>query len=66
MHLHNHRIHEDPQMNTVLGEIKKWSFRYFRKLDNKTNALSGNQLDNSKTAYRLKRYWIITLPDRLE
>jgi hypothetical protein len=35
----NHRIHEDLQMNTVLSEIKQWSAKYVRKLENHTNAL---------------------------
>jgi Zn-finger protein len=31
-----HRIHEDIQMNTVLGEIKKWSVKHLSKLGNYT------------------------------
>jgi hypothetical protein len=64
--LNNHRIHEDLQMNTVLSEIKKWNTKYLRKLENHTNALVVNLLDNSETTHRLKRYTILTLPDRPE
>jgi hypothetical protein len=32
--INNHRIHEDPQMNTALSEIKKWNTKYLRKLEN--------------------------------
>jgi hypothetical protein len=31
-YINNHRIHEDLQMNAVLGEIKKWNTKYLRKL----------------------------------
>jgi hypothetical protein len=36
-------------MNTVLSEIKKWNTKYIRKLENHTNALAVNLLDNSET-----------------
>jgi hypothetical protein len=42
----NHRIYEDLQMNTELSEIKNWSTKYLRKLENRSNALTVNQLDN--------------------
>jgi hypothetical protein len=58
-YINNHRIHEDLQMNTVLSGIKKWTTKYFRKLDNHTNALAVNLLDNSKTTHRLKRYTVV-------
>jgi hypothetical protein len=41
-------------MNTVLGEIKKWNTKYLTKLENRTNALAVNLLDNSETTHRLK------------
>jgi hypothetical protein len=53
-------------MNTVLSEIKKWNTKYLRKLENHTNALAVNLLDNGETTHGLKRYTIITLSDRLE
>jgi hypothetical protein len=59
-------MYEDLQVNTVLCEIKKWGAKYLRKLENHTNALAVNLLDNSVTKYRLKRYSILTLPDRPE
>jgi hypothetical protein len=59
----NHRIHE---MNTALSEIRKWNTKYFRKLENHTNALAVNLLHNSETTHRLKRYTGLTLPDRPE
>jgi hypothetical protein len=34
-------------MNTVLSELKKWNIKYLRKLENHTNALAVNLLDNS-------------------
>jgi hypothetical protein len=55
-YINNHRIHEDLQMNTVLSGIKKWNTKYLRKLENQTNALAVNLLDNSETTHRLKRY----------
>jgi hypothetical protein len=61
--VHNHRIHEDLQMNTVLNEIKKCNTKYLRKLENHTNALAVNLLDNSEATHRLKRYTILTQPD---
>jgi hypothetical protein len=65
-YINNHRIHEDLQMNTVLSEIKKWNTKYLRNLENHTNALAVNQLDNSETTNRLKRFTVLTLPDRPE
>jgi hypothetical protein len=53
-------------MNTVLSETKKWNAKYLRKLENHTNALAVNLLDNSETTHRLKRYTVLTLPDKLE
>jgi hypothetical protein len=65
-YINNHRTHEDLQMNTLLSEIKKWNIKYLRKLGNHTNALVVNLLDNSETTHRLKRYTVLTLPDRPE
>jgi hypothetical protein len=65
-YINNHRIHEDLQMNTVLSEIKKWNTRYLCKLENYTNALAVNLLDENETTHRLKRYTVLTLPDRPE
>jgi hypothetical protein len=56
-----HMIHEDLQMNTVRSEIKKWNTKYLNKLENHTNALAVNLLDNSGTTHRLKRYTVLTL-----
>jgi hypothetical protein len=64
--MNNHRIHEDLQMNTMLSEIKKWNTKYLRKLENHTNALEVNLLDNSETTHGLKRYTVLSLPDRPE
>jgi hypothetical protein len=64
--VNNHRIHEDLQMNTVLSEIKKWSTKYLRKLENHTNAIAVNLLHNSETTHTLKRHTFLTLPDRPE
>jgi hypothetical protein len=64
--VNNHRIHENLQINTVLSEIKKWNTKYLRKLENRTNALAVNLLDNSETTHRLKRYTVLTLPDTPE
>jgi hypothetical protein len=33
-------------MNTVLSEIKEWNTKCLRKLENHTNALALNLLDN--------------------
>jgi hypothetical protein len=65
-YIKDHGIHEDLQMNTVHGEIKKWNTKYLRKLENHTNALAVNLLDNSESTHRLKRYTVLTLPDRPE
>jgi hypothetical protein len=62
----HHRINEDLQMNTVHSEIKKWNAKYLRKLENHTNALAVNLLDNSETTHKLKKYTVLTLPDRPE
>jgi hypothetical protein len=62
----NQSIREDLQMNTGLSEIKKWNTKYLRKLENHTNAQALNLLDNSETTHRLKRYTVLTLPDRPE
>jgi hypothetical protein len=48
-YINNHRIHEDPQMNTVLSENIKLNIKYLRKLENHSNALGVNLLDNSGT-----------------
>jgi hypothetical protein len=65
-HVKNHRIHEDLQMNTVLSETEKWNTKYLRKLENSTNVLAVNLPENSETTHRLKRYTVLTLPDRPE
>jgi hypothetical protein len=36
-------------MNTVKSEIKKWSEKYLKKLENHPNALAVNLLDNSES-----------------
>jgi hypothetical protein len=53
-------------MNTVLSEIKKWNTKYLRKLENHTNALAVNLLYTSETTHILKRYTVLTQPDRPE
>jgi hypothetical protein len=65
-YINKHRIHEDLQMNTVLSEIKKCNTKNLRKLENHTNALAVNLLDNSETTHRLRRYTVLTLQDRPE
>jgi hypothetical protein len=64
--INNHRIHEDLQMNTALSEMKKWNTRYLRKLENHSIAPAVNLLDNGETTHSLKRYTVLTLPDRPE
>jgi hypothetical protein len=51
-YINNHTIHEDLQMKTVYSEIKKWNTKYLRKLENHTNALAVNLLDNSEKIHR--------------
>jgi hypothetical protein len=65
-YINNHRMHEDLQVNTVLSEIKKWNTKYLRKLENYTNALAMNILDNSEITYRLKRYTVLTRYTRVK
>jgi hypothetical protein len=65
-YINNHRIDEDLQMNKVLGKIKEWNTRRLRKLENHTNTLALNPLDNSETTHRLKRYTVLSLQDRPE
>jgi hypothetical protein len=65
-YVNDHRIHEDLQMNTVLSEIKMWSAKYLSRLENHTTAPAVNLLDNNETTHRLKRYIVLTVPDRPE
>jgi hypothetical protein len=58
----NMNVHEDLQMNAVFREIKKWTTKYL-KLENHTNILPVNLLDNGETTRRLKRYSILTGPN---
>jgi hypothetical protein len=46
------RGHGDLQVNTVFSEIKRWNSKHLRKLENHTNALAVNLLDNSETTHR--------------
>jgi hypothetical protein len=48
-------------MNAVLSEIKKWNTKYLRKLENHTNALAVNLLDNSETTHTWSGYKITGL-----
>jgi hypothetical protein len=48
-YINSDRFHEDLQTNTVLSEIKRWNTKYLIKLENHSNALAVNLLDNSKT-----------------
>jgi hypothetical protein len=41
-------------------------YQILKKIENQTNALAANLLDNSETAHRLKRFTVLTLPDRSE
>jgi hypothetical protein len=52
-YINTHRTDEDLQINTVLSEIKKWNTKYLRKLENHTNELAVNLLDNGETTHRL-------------
>jgi hypothetical protein len=61
-----HKHPQDPWRSTVLSETKKWNTKHLGKLENHTNALAVNLLDNSETTQRLKRYTVLTLPDRPE
>jgi hypothetical protein len=54
-----------PSSNNVFS-VKKWSTKHLRKLENHINALAVNLVDNSETTHRLKRYTVLTLPDRSE
>jgi hypothetical protein len=65
-YVNNHRIHEALLTSTAICEIKKWNTKYLIKLENHTNALAVNLLDNRETTHRLKRYTILTLPDKPE
>jgi hypothetical protein len=60
-----HKQTQDPRrsMNTVFSEMKKWNTKYLTKIENLTNALALNLLDNSETTHRLKRYTVLTLTD---
>jgi hypothetical protein len=53
-------------LNATYFLVKEWNTKYLRKLENHTNALAVNLLDNSETTHRLKRYTVLTLPDRPE
>jgi hypothetical protein len=47
----------------MLSEMKMLNTKYLRKLQDNTNALAVNLLDNNKATHRLKRYTILTLLD---
>jgi hypothetical protein len=53
-YINNHRIHEDLQTNAVLSEIKKWNTKYLRKVENDSDALTVNLIDNRENTHRLK------------
>jgi hypothetical protein len=53
-------------MNTVLSGKRKWITKYLGKLENYTNAVAVNLLENGETTHRLKRHTVLTLPDRHE
>jgi hypothetical protein len=48
-------------MNAVLIELRKWNTKH---LENHSNTLAVDLLNNSETTHRLKRYTVLTLPDR--
>jgi hypothetical protein len=50
-------------MKTVLRQ-KKCTTKYLRKLENHTNTLAVNLLDNSETIHSVKRYTVRTLLNR--
>jgi hypothetical protein len=54
--------------HNTLSEIKERNTKYLRKLENHTNALALNLLDNSETTstHRLIKYTVLTLQDRPE
>lgn len=61
----NRTIHNDTGFPFVTEEVRKLSSKYLLKLNNHTNHLAVNLLDNSQNVYRLKRHNILDLPDRL-
>lgn len=60
----NNTIHNDTQMPTLKEEITRFSTKYHQKLENHTNFLALNLLDNSQHVYRLSRNSILHLPSR--
>jgi hypothetical protein len=51
------------EMNTMLSEGKKWCAKYLRKLENHSNAIPVNLLDNSKTT-QTEKILHLSLPER--
>lgn len=63
-YVNNNIIHEDLNIPTVQGEIKKWSEKYLEKLNQHPNHLAVSLLDNSTETRRLKRHTPLELPQR--
>jgi hypothetical protein len=61
----SYRFQEDLRMITVPSETKKWSTKYLNEIENHTNALRVNLLDNIDITRRLNRYTVLSPPDRL-
>lgn len=60
----NDTIHNDTYTPKVKEEITKFSIKYHDKLENHTNSLALNLLDNSQHTYRLSRNSILDLSSR--
>jgi hypothetical protein len=52
--------------NAILHSHRRENLKPYKKLENDTNALAVNLLDNSETTHGLNRYTALTLPDRSE
>lgn len=60
----NKRIHKDLDIPLVIDEIKKFSTRYLKRLNNHSNILAISLLDETEEVKRLKRFHILDLPYR--
>ena len=63
-YVRNDVIHNDTKVPSVIEEVKKYSTKYIKKLENHVNNLAVNLLDNSENIYRLKREDILNLQFR--
>lgn len=63
-YVRNSVIHKDSNIPLVQEEVTRFSKSYLNKLENHSNYLAVNLLDNSNSVYRLQRANVLELPFR--